>query len=64
MLERLDSLFKNFLAETVANENTFAEAERIAFVVQRFEVNGGMRADDGKAHGIGTGVNRGDVNRL
>ncbi len=64
MLERFDSLFKNFFAEAVANEHTFAETERIAFVVQRFEVDGGMRTDDGKAHGIGTGVNRGDVNRL
>src|SRR4029077_18837713 len=64
MAECLNSLFKNFFAETLTHKNAFAEAQRIAFVVKRFKVNGGMSANDGKTDCIGTGVNRGNVNRL
>lgn len=64
MFERFDAFFEDVLAETVANENTFAEAERVAFVVKRFEVDGGVGADDRKTDCVGTGVNRGDVNRF
>ena len=48
----------------MANENTFAETQCIAFVVEGFEVDRGVGADDGKTDCVGTGINRGDVNRL
>ena len=64
MLERFDSLLENFFAKAVANEHTFAEPKGIALVVQGLEVNGGVGANDRKTDGVGTGVNRGDVNRF
>jgi hypothetical protein len=64
MRKGLDASFEDFFAEAVADEDTFAKAQRISFIVKWFEVDGGMRAHDGKAYGVGTGINRGDVNRL
>ncbi len=64
MFERFDAFLQNVFAETVTHENAFAEAQRITLVVKRFEVDCGMSADDGKPDRVGTGVNRGDVNRF
>ena len=59
-----NSLFEDFFAETVANENALAEAQGIAFVVEWLEVDCGVRANYGKTHCVGTGINRGNVNRF
>jgi hypothetical protein len=64
MDESFDALLKDLFAEAMAHEDTFAKAERITFIMKRFEVDGGMCPDDGEANGIGTGVNRSDVNRF
>src|SRR5262249_54001968 len=47
--EGFDSLLENLFAEAMTNENAFAKTQRIALVVKRFEVNGGMGADYRKA---------------
>jgi len=64
MCKGLAAPFEDLFAETVADEDTFAKAQRIPLIVKWFEVDGGMRANDGKADGVGTGINRGDVNRF
>ena len=64
MAECFDSLFENLFAETLPHKNAFAEAKRITFVMKRLEIDGGMRTGNGKTDCIGTGVNRGNVNRL
>src|SRR5947207_3894897 len=64
MPKSLDALLNDFFTEAVAQENTFAEPQRIPLVVQRFDVQGGIGAGHGETHGVGAGVNRGDVNQL
>ena len=64
MTESLDGFFEKFFAEAVANENTFAETQRVTFIVERFDVERGVGAGDGQTHGVGAGVDGGDVNRL
>jgi hypothetical protein len=64
MDKSLDALLKDLFAEAMADEDTFAKAERITFIVKRLKVDGGMCPDDGEANGVGTGVNRSDVNRF
>ena len=62
--KRLHAFFKNVFGETVTEKNTFAEAQRVAFAVERFDVESGIGARDGKAHCVGAGVDRRDVNWL
>jgi len=64
MFEGFDAFLENFFAEFLTDENAFAKAERVALIVKRFDVDSGMGANDGKAYRVGTGVNRGDVDRL
>ncbi len=62
--ECLYAFFENIFGETVAEKNAFAEAQRIALAVERFDIEGGIGAGDGKAHCVGAGIDRRDVNWL
>jgi len=62
--ERFYSLFEKIFAEAVAQKHAFAETKRISFVDQGFDVERGVGARDGEAHGIGARVDGGDMNRL
>src|SRR6185369_3163171 len=42
----------------------FAQTQRIALVVQRLDVHGGIGARDRKAHGVGARIDCGEMNRL
>ena len=60
----LRSFLENVFAEAIADEYAFTETKRIPLVVQRFDIQSRVRANNGQAHGIGTGVDRGNVNRF
>src|ERR1700730_1044720 len=62
--ESLDGLFEEFFAEAVANENTFAEAQGVALIVEWFNVEGRVGASNRQAHGVRAGVDGSDVDRL
>jgi hypothetical protein len=64
MAKGLDTLFEDFFAEAVADENSFAEPEGKAFVDEGFDVESGEGADDGQADGVGAGVDGGNVNGI
>jgi hypothetical protein len=44
MTKRLSGLFEHVFTEAVADEHAFAETQRIAFVVQRFDIERRKRA--------------------
>ena len=64
MAEGFDTLLENLLGEPMADKNTFAEAQGIAFGDERFNIETGISAGDGQADCIGAGVDGGDVNGL
>ncbi len=64
MAEGFHTLFENFLGEAMANKNTFAQAQRIAFGDERFNIEAGIGASDGQADCIGAGVDGGDMNGI
>src|SRR5580692_8287921 len=59
-----DGFLEKIFAEAMADENAFAEAQREAFVDERFDIERGKGADDGQADGVGAGVDGGDMDRL
>src|SRR5262249_23496101 len=64
MAEGLHSTLEDLLAETVPQENAFAQAERIALVVERLNIESGIGPSDAETHGVGACVDRGDVNGI
>src|SRR5450432_1913358 len=55
---------EKFFAEAVAQENAFSQAKRVALVVKSFDVESGIGAGHGEAHGVGAGVDGGDIYRI
>ena len=64
MAKGFHTLFENFLDETMADKNTFAKAQRIAFSDERFNIEARISAGNRQADCIGAGVDGGDVNGL
>src|SRR5258708_32846909 len=64
MVKRLDALLENVFAEPVAQEHALAQTQRVAFAVERLDIECGVGSSDGKADCVRASVNRGDVNRL
>ena len=58
------TFFQQVFTEAMTKENAFAEAQGIALVDKRFDVEGGIGAGDGEADCVGAGVDGGDVDRL
>jgi hypothetical protein len=56
--------FEKFFAEAVPEEDAFSQAERVALIVEGLDVESGISAGHGEAHGVGAGVDSGDVNRI
>jgi hypothetical protein len=64
MAEGLRGFLENLFAEAVAQENAFAQTQRIAFLVHRFDIERGISPRHGQAEGVGAGVDSGNVNRV
>ena len=64
MPERLRGFLKNLFAEAVSYENALPQSQRIAFGLQRFDIQRRIRPRYGQAHRVGTGVDGRDMNRF
>src|SRR5580704_7370458 len=64
MTERIDAFFEELFAEAVPQKNSFAEPQRISLVDQRLYIERRISTRHREAHGIGTRVDRGNVNGL
>src|SRR2546429_359826 len=62
--ECFNGFFEDVFTKTRPQKDVFPEAKRVAFRLQGFNVQGRIRARYGEAHGIGAGVDGGDVDRF
>ena len=62
--ECFNGFFEDVFTETRPQKDVFSEAKRVAFRLQGFNVQCGICTRHGEAHGIGAGVDGGDVDRF
>ena len=64
MAEGLEGFSNQLFTKPVTKKNAFAEAQGVALVMQRFNVQSGIGTGNGETDGVRTGVNGRDMNRL
>src|SRR5260370_16910428 len=64
MTKRLDAFLEGFFAEAVPHKNAFPQAQRVAFRMQRLDIDGGISARHRESHSAGSDLDGGHMNRL
>src|SRR5258707_1199814 len=64
MCEGLDRFLEHFFAESIADEYAFTKTQWIPLVMERLDVHRRVYAHHRQPHGVRTGVNRGDMDRI